>query len=360
MFLRALPFAIALTFPPVVALGAYLGGAWISGAAIYALLGIPLADYIVGRSSASLDPRTRDDDLFWFRLITWVWLPIQLIMLFGVIAYVGANPDFATGELVRLAISMGIVTGGIGITYAHELMHQHSRLERGLGEALMSSTLYGHFCVEHVHGHHIHVGTPRDPVSAPAGMSFYRFFPRALVGSFTSAWQIVRTRLARRGRSPWHRTNPFWRYAGAYAAFLGMAYALAGWTGVGLFLGQAAVAITLLEIINYIEHYGLRRRQLADGRYERTQPHHSWNASQQVTNWLLINLQRHSDHHYHPARRYPLLQDYDQGEAPQLPLGYPTMLIIALIPPLWFRIMDPRVDAWRARYYPDTTGEAAA
>ncbi len=352
MLLHALPFAISLTFPPVVVLGAWLGGPWISAAAIYALLGIPLADLAMRQVSAALDPATRDAALVWHRLLTCFWVPVQLLMLFAVIAYVGWSGHLTNSELMRLAISLGIVTGGIGITYAHELMHQQNRFERGLGEVLMCSTLYGHFCIEHVHGHHIHVGTPRDPVSAREGESFYRFFPRALIGSLVSAWDIVRRRLERRGRPVWRLANPFWRYGGQYAAFLGLSYALAGWTGVTLFAGQAFVAVTLLEIINYVEHYGLRRKLLENGRYERTQPHHSWNASHQVTNWLLINLQRHSDHHYHPSRRYPLLQDYAAGEAPQFPFGYPTMLMIALVPPLWFRLMNPRVAAWRARHYP--------
>jgi len=349
---HALPFAISLTFPPVVALGSYLGGAWISAAALYALLGIPLADAAVRQTSAALDPATEEGALFWHRLLTWVWVPVQLVMLFGVIGYVGYAGDLAGWELALLAFSLGIVTGGIGITYAHELMHQQDRFERALAEVLMCSTLYGHFCIEHVHGHHIHVGTPRDPVSAREGESFFRFYPRALIGSLASAWRIVSRRLERRGKPSWSAANPFWRYAAQYAAFLALAYALAGWIGVALFAGQAFVAVTLLEIINYVEHYGLRRQMLDTGRYERTQPHHSWNASHQVTNWLLINLQRHSDHHYHPSRRYPLLQDYPEGEAPQLPFGYPLMLMIALVPPLWFRLMNPRVAAWRARHYP--------
>jgi alkane 1-monooxygenase len=349
---HAIPFAISLTFPPVVALGAWLGGAWISAAALYALLGIPLADTAVRHTSAALDPATEEGALFWYRLLTWVWVPAQLVMLFGVIGYVGYAGELAGWELALLAFSLGIVTGGIGITYAHELMHQHDRFERGLAEVLMCSTLYGHFCIEHVHGHHIHVGTPRDPVSAREGESFFRFYPRTLIGSLASAWLIVRRRMEPRRRPIWSAVNPFWRYAAQYAAFLGLAYALAGWIGVAVFAGQALVALTLLEIINYVEHYGLRRQMLDNGRYERTQPHHSWNASHQVTNWLLINLQRHSDHLLHPSRRYPLLQDYPEGEAPQLPFGYPLMLMIAPVPPLWFRLMNPRVAAWRARHYP--------
>jgi alkane 1-monooxygenase len=161
--------------------------------------------------------------------------------------------------------------------------------------------------------------------------------------------------LARRGLPWWHRSNPYWRYAGLQAGMCLLALALGGWAGLGLFVVQAAVAIWQLELVNYIEHYGLTRRHLGEGRYEHVLPRHSWNAAYQASNWLLINLQRHSDHHYKPDRRFPLLQTYGEEEAPQLPMGYPVMTIAAMIPPLWKRVMNPRVRAWRKKFYPDIT-----
>ena len=134
-----------------------------------------------------------------------------------------------------------------------------------------------------------------------------------------------------------------------------LAFVLGGWSGVALFLFQAGIAIWHLELVNYVEHYGLTRAHLGDGTYEHVKPHHSWNASHKATNWLLINLQRHSDHHYRPNRRFPLLQTYDKDEAPQLPYGYPVMTLTAMIPPIWRRMMNPRVRAWRQRYYPEIT-----
>jgi alkane 1-monooxygenase len=159
--------------------------------------------------------------------------------------------------------------------------------------------------------------------------------------------------LARRGLPVWHRSNPFWRYATLQGAFLAAALAVGGWWGLVLFLVQAFTAIWQLELTNYIEHYGLTRRHLGDGRYEPVRPHHSWNADHRVSNWLLINLQRHSDHHYKPDRRFPLLQTYTAAEAPQLPFGYPAMTALAMIPPLWRRVMNPKVRAWRRQHYPD-------
>ncbi len=349
---NALPFALSLTFPVLFAVSASQGGLWISGVAIYALIAIPIVDYFIGASEKSLDPNTDDSALFWHKLITWIWAPIQFAIIAALLWLAGNATHLTQGELIRLGIAVGIITGGVGITYAHELVHQTNRFERGLGEALLTSTLYGHFAVEHVYGHHLHVGTPKDPVSARFNESFWAFLPRAVVGSFISAWRITMDRLARRGLPAWHRTNPFWRYGAATLAWCALAYALAGWFGVALFALQALIAFTMLEAINYVEHYGLARRLLPDGRYERVAPHHSWNTSNMLTNYLLINLQRHSDHHYKPQRRYPVLQTYDETKAPQLPYGYPTMLTMALLPPLWFRVMNPRVEAWRARHYP--------
>jgi alkane 1-monooxygenase len=359
MLFNAAPFSISLLFPVLIGLGLYHGGLWIEATAVFALLAVPIVDHLVGLKTDGLDPRTEERRLFWHKFITWLWLPIQVAIIFAIIAAAGHATHLSTGELVRLALACGLITGGIGITYAHELVHQTNRFERGLGEALLTTTLYGHFAIEHVHGHHTHVGTPRDPVTARYGESFYRFFPRAVIGSLVSAWRIQRERMARRGLKWHHVSNPFWRYAAATVLWLGLSYGLAGWFGVALFVLQAFVAFTLLEIVNYVEHYGLTRQLLENGRYERVGPHHSWNASHRVTNYLLINLQRHSDHHYHPGRRFPLLQHYDEAEAPQLPFGYPTMLSIALLPPLWFRVMNPRVEQWRARHYPGHAFAAA-
>jgi alkane 1-monooxygenase len=356
MVVHALPFLVSLTFLPIAAMGAAYGGLWVFGGIAYAFAIIPIVDHLMGVTASGIDPNTEERALLFHRVITWAWVPIQIGLIFTFIAIAGT--DLRTpGEMIVIMIAVGLLTGGIGITYAHELMHQTNRFERALSEILMTSTLYGHFCIEHVYGHHIHVGTPKDPVSARYGESIYKFYPRAVLGSLLSAWRIQRDRMARRDQPVYALSNPFWRYALAYAVYVSVAYALAGWFGVGLFVLQAVVAFTLLEIINYVEHYGLRRRQLADGRYERVQPHHSWNASHRITNYFLINLQRHSDHHKHPQRRYPVLQHYHEADAPQLPFGYPTMLILSLLAPLWFWIMNPRVEDWRRRHYPE--GKAA-
>jgi alkane 1-monooxygenase len=224
-----------------------------------------------------------------------------------------------------------------------------------LGDFLMASVLYSHFRSEHLRVHHSHVATPRDAVTARYNEGFHRFFPRVLRQSLVSAWKTEAAMLARRGLPFWHARNPFWTYGALQLGFLALAYGMGGALGLGLFASQACVAIWQLELINYIEHYGLTRRHLGDGKYEHVMPHHSWNSAHQASNWLLINLQRHSDHHYKPDRRFPLLQTYGPDRAPALPYGYPVMSLAALIPPLWRRIMNPRVRAWRAQFYPDIT-----
>ncbi len=349
--MQALPFALSLTFVPIAVMAMVYGGAWTMAGGIYGLMLIPIADYFVGLNTSNASTQSSDDSLFWYRIITWAWVPIQLGIIFSLIAVAGLTSHLTKTEFLAAAVSTGLMTGGVGITYAHEMMHQTNRFERTLAEILMTSTLYGHFCIEHVAGHHVNVATPKDPVTARFGESFYWYFPRAVFGSLFSAWGIQRERLQRRGYPVWHFSNAFWRYLFFYAAYFGVAYALAGWFGVKLFVLQAFVAFALLETINYVEHYGLMRRPLGGGRYEPVQPHHSWNASHRITNYFLINLQRHSDHHKNPMRRFPALQHYDEEHAPQLPFGYPAMLLIALAPPLWFRIMNPRVLEWHRCFW---------
>ncbi len=165
--------------------------------------------------------------------------------------------------------------------------------------------------------------------------------------------------LARKGLPVTDASNPFWRYWAMQGGFMFLAIILGGWVGLGLFLYQAFIAIWQLELVNYIEHYGLTRKHFGEGKYEHVQPRHSWNSAMRVSNWLLINLQRHSDHHYKPDRRFPLLQNYTEADAPQLPYGYPVMTLAAMWPPLWRRVMNPRVRKWRAMYYPEITDWAA-
>jgi Fatty acid desaturase. len=349
----ALPFWLSLGFVPLIVIGAAWGGWWLVLAPFYAFGVVSTVDAVTGLDEANADPDAPLSQLFWYRLITLIWMPVQFMLVFGLIWWITHSATLAIHEVLILFYALGIVTGGVGIVYAHELMHQKTALERWLGDLLMAMTLYSHFRSEHLRVHHLWVGTPRDPVTARYNEGFWRFFLRVLRECPRSAWRAEVAMLARAGKSPWSAQNPFWRYAALQAGFLLLTFAIGRWTGLGLFLFQALAAVMLLELTNYVEHYGLTRRHLGEGRYEHVLPRHSWNASHRASNWLLINLQRHSDHHYKPDRRFPLLQTYAAEEAPQLPLGYPAMVAAAAIPPLWRRIMNPRVRAWRKRFYPD-------
>ncbi|KQI70205.1 alkane 1-monooxygenase [Loktanella sp. 3ANDIMAR09] len=354
-FSAALPFWLSLLLIPIAWVSAFVGG--------WAVLLLPLTtwylfsviDIFAGLNEANEDPHTADDQLWWYRLITIIWAPIQGVSLFAMIYYVTRTDHLGGWEMFGLFFGMGVITGTIGINYSHELMHQKPKVERWMADILLAMALYSHFRSEHLLVHHRYVGTPRDPVTARYNEGFHRFFPRVLVGCATSAFKAEAAMLARKGKPARDFSNPFWRYGALQLGFLGIAFVVGGWVGLGLFVLQAFVAIWHLELVNYIEHYGLTREHLGDGKYEHTKPRHSWNAAFKASNWLLINLQRHSDHHYKPDRRFPLLQNYGPDEAPQLPYGYPVMGIVAMTPPLWRRMMNPRVRAWRRQYYPHIT-----
>ncbi len=228
-----------------------------------------------------------------------------------------------------------------------------------MADFLLCMVMYSHFRSEHMLVHHRYVATPRDPVTARMGEHFYRYFPRVLRNSFISALGAEAAMIARKDLPATDRGNPFWKYAALQDGFLFLALVLGGWASVGLFLLQAGIAIWQLELVNFIEHYGLTRKHMGEGKYEHVQPRHSWNAAHKASNWLLINLQRHSDHHYKPDRRFPVLQTYTEADAPQLPCGYPIMTMAAMYPPMFRRIMNPRVRKWREMYYPEITDWSA-
>ncbi len=352
---RALPFWLSLALVPLAWIAAFYGGWVIALLPLVTWFLFSILDAAVGLNTENADLEATDDDMFWYRLVTLIWVPAQFLTLFGLLWYVPQADHLGTFERIALFFGVGVITGTIGINYSHELMHQKNKLERFLADALLAMVLYSHFRSEHLLVHHRYVATPRDPVTARYNEGFHRFYPRVLHQCWHSAFQAEADMLARKSL-PWtNARNPFWKYWAMQGACLILALILGGWTGVGLLLVQAGVAIWQLELVNYIEHYGLTRKHLGDGKYEHVKPHHSWNAAHRASNWLLINLQRHSDHHYKPDRRFPVLQNYGPDEAPQLPYGYPVMTMAAMIPPLWRRIMNPRVRDWRRTYYPEVT-----
>jgi alkane 1-monooxygenase len=306
---------------------------------------IPILDHLFGVGSL-VEPTEKeleslDTDSF-YRWATNLYLPAQyLSLLFACWLWAGGGwLHMSASDKIALMFTVGII-GGVAINAAHELGHKRAKSERRLSKLALAQTCYGHFFVEHNRGHHLRVATVEDPASSRFGESVYRFIPRSVTGGVRSAWNLERRRLARLGRSPLSMRNEVitgWLMsAGLYAG-------LVLWFGpvvLPWLIGQAIIGFCLLESVNYLEHYGLRRQRTANGRYEPVRPVHSWNSDTLVANMFLFHLQRHSDHHTNPRRRYQTLRPFD--EAPQLPAGYGTMVVLALVPPLWRRVMDPRV-----------------
>lgn len=302
---------------------------------------IPLLDAWIGEDAtnpAEQDVPSLEADPY-YRRVVYASLPLLYLVLAGC-AWYAVNADLSWLGYLGLAISAGW-TAGAGINAGHELGHKRDRTERRLAQVALAPGGYGHFCIEHNHGHHRQVATPEDSASSRLGESYYRFIAREIPGAFRRAWRIESERLERAGRRSWSPHNEILQTAALTLAFWG---GLTAWLGPGLLplvFIQAAMAYSLLSSANYVEHYGLLRQRKADGRYERPQPRHSWNSNHVLSNILLYQLQRHSDHHAHAARRYQALRHFD--EAPQLPSGYFGMFLLAFFPSLWFRVMDRRV-----------------
>jgi alkane 1-monooxygenase len=309
-----------------------LGAPWMT--LVVSFVAIPIIDAVVGARAGNVFARLPPG------LARWVPRSQLLFQAHLLALAVLAAPELSAAQLLVFAVAVGTVTGGLGITIAHELGHRDSILDRIVAKGLLVSVCYGHFFVEHIRGHHVRVATPEDPASAPRGMNVYRFLVRSIIGSLQHAWRLEGLRLGHEGRSVWGPSN--WVLSGSCLALViaGATAAVAGANGVVLFVAQAIWAVTLLETINYIEHYGLCRRR--DGsRYEPVGEQHSWNADYTISNWILFNLQLHPDHHAHVQRPYESLRS--TSSAPQLPAGYPTLVPVALVPPLWFALMERRL-----------------
>ncbi|MFK7886901.1 MAG: alkane 1-monooxygenase [Gammaproteobacteria bacterium] len=307
---------------------------------------IPILDRLVGKDPVNLQTanfETLSEDRY-YRRLTYLCVPVMIASLwFG--AWGMANFDLLGPiGLLGWALSHGAIGSALGFNAAHELIHKNTRHERLLGDLLLAMVCYSGFRIEHLRGHHLHVSTPRDQSSAALGQSLFHFLPRAIAGNVLCAWTLERERLQRKGLPVVSHRNELLR---GYAVSLAIAAALTMWFGLAglvFFLLQSMMAIITLETVNYLEHYGLTRKRKANGKYERTTHQHSWNSNYLLTNMLLFQLQRHSDHHEFPARRYQVLRHID--DSPQLPAGYATMMVLAWCPPLWRRIMDPRVQAY--------------
>ncbi|TQF69232.1 alkane 1-monooxygenase [Rhodococcus spelaei] len=317
-----------------------LGLFWAAGVLLMAVV-IPLVDVVAGVDKANPPDEAMtalENDRF-YRWCTYLYLPVQYAGLVFA-CYLWTTAPMGWPERLAMAATVGVVAG-IGINAAHELGHKRPTHERWLAKIALAQSLYGHFYVEHNHGHHLRVATPEDPATARFGESFWAFLPRSVTGGVGSAWRHERDRLARRGERTWSPRNDVLNAWAMSVALFAVLIAVFGWSVAPWLLVQAVIGFALLESANYLEHYGLLRAKLPSGRYERVAPEHSWNSDHLCSNLFLYHLQRHSDHHANPLRRYQTLRS--MPEAPQLPAGYATLIWLSFVPPLWRRVMDPRL-----------------
>ena len=313
---------------------------WWSGVMVFFMI-IPLIDLLAGEDGdnpSDSDVEEMQEDRF-YRWCTYLFLPVQFVTLL-VACWMWAFGGLTVIDKIGLAVTVGLVAG-TGINAAHELGHRIEEHERWLAKVALTQTMYGHFFVEHNRGHHVRVATPNDPASARIGENLWMFLPRSVFGGLRSAWELEMQRLDRRGIRWWSiRNNLLHAWAMSALLFGGLALVF-GAAILPYLVLQAVVGVFLLETVNYIEHYGLLREKNERGRFVKCSPRHSWNSDRLCTNIFLYHLQRHSDHHANPGKRYQTLRSCD--EAPQLPAGYASMVLIAAVPPLWRRVMDHRV-----------------
>jgi alkane 1-monooxygenase len=310
---------------------------------VVAFVLIPLVEWLRAPDPTCLSQEEEQaalaDPLFDALLVAVV--PVQWGLLLLFLSTIGDAPLSAWDLAGRIA-TMGLLCGVYGINVAHELGHRARRWERDLSRALLLTSLYMHFIIEHNRGHHRHVATPEDPASARFGESLYAFWPRTIVFSFISAWRIEAERMKKEGRSTFSVQNEMIRSLVIELGFLGFIGLYWGTFTLLCFLAAALIGILLLETVNYIEHYGMGRPLNDRGSYGRVHHIHSWNSDHRLGRLMLFELTRHSDHHYLASRKFQVLRS--EPQSPQLPTGYPGMMVLSLIPPIWFRVVDPIVE----------------
>lgn len=351
--MKDLKYLISYIVPLTTASGLYLHGLWCYAVLILAFVIVPFVEFFLPGTDKNFDAAEEEKQAarpyfdfllylnipFYFGLLGWYLWQMRAVGL--------GQSELANWEVVGLTVSMGLFLGTLGINVAHELGHREKAYERLFAKMLLLPNLYMHFYIEHNRGHHLNIATDEDPASSRLNETVYAFFWRSVTQSYLSAWHLENKRLQRAGQSFWSLHNEMLVYQiiqGAWLLGIGLLF---GWSVVAFAVAIAILGFLMLELVNYIEHYGLRRQKMPSGRYERVQPWHSWNSNHTAGRILLYELTRHSDHHFKATRKYQILRHFD--ESPQLPLGYPGSMLLALFPPLWFRVMNPRVAEWKSK-----------
>ena len=340
--MRDLKYLAAFSIPFVAVVGVYLKGYWSFSTPIYAFVVLPVLELILPVDSHNLDKNEVESKLK-KNIFDWL-LYLNLPIVFGILIYglmEATSENLLTYELVGLTVSVGIVLGVNGINVGHELGHRQFTNERFIGKALMLPSLYMHFYIEHNFGHHLHAATKEDPATARYNQSVYSFWFTSTIRQYFSAWKIQKMLLKNDKKSFLSFKNDMFWYIVIEALYLLIILKIFVAFGLLFAILSAIVGFTLLETVNYIEHYGLLRLKTKSGRYERVKEIHSWNSNHVVGRIVLYELTRHSDHHYKSSKKYQVLDCHE--ESPQMPFGYPTSMVISLIPPLWFKLMNKRV-----------------
>ncbi|HBH22833.1 MAG TPA: alkane 1-monooxygenase [Cytophagales bacterium] len=336
-----LKYLTVLTLPLTVAVS-FLSEGWATFFPLmYAFGIIPLVELVLKPNHHNLNELEEQEalDNKAYDIIIYAILPIQFGFL---IWFLNILPGYWNLSSIGHTVSMGLMCGVLGINVAHELGHRSKKYEQVFAQLLLLSSMYMHFFIEHNRGHHKNVSTPEDPASARKYENVYAFFYRSITQSYISAWKLEFKRLRKLQNPALSFKNEMLRFQLIQLGFVILVWWFFGTFATIAFLIAAFIGILLLETVNYIEHYGLSRNKTKSGYYERPQPNHSWNSDHQMGRLLLFELSRHSDHHYKASRKYQILKYHD--DAPQMPTGYPGMMLLALVPPLWFYIMDPRLD----------------
>jgi alkane 1-monooxygenase len=346
MRIRPLKYLLAYSIPALAYLAFHSHG-WLTYAPmIEAFVLIPLFEIFLRPSQGNLseieEEMVQDDPVYDWMI--YLIVPITFYLAFDFFSAVQEYGLTVTEKLGRIT-SMGMICGTLGINVGHELGHRKKPFERFLAKLLLLSSFYMHFYIEHNRGHHKNVSTPEDPASARYGQSVFGFWVNSIIRSYVSAWKLEFERMMKIGQSKYSLRNEmlvFQLIQFGVALLIGISF---GWIVLGYYSMAAMMGILLLETVNYIEHYGLTRQHVGEGRYERVMPHHSWNSNHPVGRLMLFELSRHSDHHYLSNRKYQVLKNYE--EAPSMPTGYPGMMVLALFPPLWFSVMHAHMKKFK-------------
>ncbi|MTE27180.1 alkane 1-monooxygenase [Winogradskyella ouciana] len=340
--MKDLKYLAAFSIPVMAFIGLYLKGYWAWATPIFGFVCIPVLELIFPVDTKNLQPEDADSKLK-HKLFDWL-LYLNLPVVYGLVLYalvLVSNQPLETYEFVGFVISIGIVLGVNGINVGHELGHRQTTNERFIGKALLLPSFYMHFYIEHNFGHHLHAATPEDPATARYNQSVYSFWLTSSIRQYFKAWNIQKKLLKNNNRSFFSIKNDMLWFTLFQIGYLMVIALTFGTTALIFAVLAGIVGFILLETVNYIEHYGLLRLKTKSGRYERVKEIHSWNSNHVIGRIVLYELTRHSDHHYKSSKKYQVLDCHE--ESPQMPFGYPTSMVLAMVPPLWFKIMNKRV-----------------